>query len=527
MYSQNILEDHFAQGGQATFAGLMRDGAKLRPDKEMVFDGAMRISYSQAFDRACYLTERLAKFGIRKEDKVVICIPNWAEFPIIYCACQLLDMVVVPLIPSLRKKNFLAIMEQVRPSLVFLSCKEHREFIQQSTCDPFMIGVRFSDEGLFEYGSLITSETQEESTGNILPHDSTTIIYTSGSTGKPKGVVLKGSALLFTALYLNKALEANHDDVFLVPITFSHVFGLGPGLLMPLLVGARIVLFDRYKPEKILEIIFKERITVHFGVPTMFIRELKCKEQQEFDLSSLRTGLVAGSLCPSGLIKSFEQATGCKLICAYGLTETSSALTTTRLIDDEMIRFSTVGYPLDEVQITLVNTKEEPDYNRQIGEIVCKTPGITEGYYLEEDLTSESFDADGWFKTGDLGTIEVDGAVRIVGRRKNIINRGGFNIYPEEVEAYYRKYGKLGDTCLIDYPDTELGERTCLFVQLASDAYACSEELRTWAASGLEKFKIPDRIVFVQSMPRLGSGKVDRQRLRRMIAKLSGLTPCG
>jgi acyl-CoA synthetase (AMP-forming)/AMP-acid ligase II len=353
-----------------------------------------------------------------------------------------------------------------------------------------------------------------------LPRESETIIYTSGSSREPKGVMLKGSALYFASFRQSGALEARCDDVFITPITFAHVFGIGAGLLIPLLVGARIVLCDRYQPERVLGLIASERVSVHFGVPTMFIREMKDDSFGREDMSSLRTGIVAGSLCPTGLIGEFEQKTGCRLLCAYGLTETSATLTTTRLDDDDYTRSSTVGRPVEGVEVALLDTREDAGYDRPVGEVICRTPGVMEGYYKDDDLSAKAFTPDGWFRTGDLGSLGADGTLRIVGRCKNTINRGGFNIYPEEIEAFYRNNENLLDVCLLEYPDSELGERTSLFVQLAPGAYASGEELRVWSAEGLEKFKIPDRIVFVESMPRLGSGKVDRQLLRKILAEL-------
>jgi acyl-CoA synthetase (AMP-forming)/AMP-acid ligase II len=551
-----------------THAGLIEEGARLHPARELVFDGSARLTYGQCFARARSLAGELARLGIREGDKAIICIPNWVEFCVIYCACQMLGLTVIPLIASIREKNSRIIAEQIKPALVFLSTGEHADIFSQSSSDPLILGVRFGAEslgatGLLRYEDMIgadadaaavgaaavgaaggkasrtppppragvdaaaaSADTREAYPPYSVPEDSETIIYTSGSSSEPKGVVLKGSALYFAAFHQSKAMRISHDDVFLTPITFAHVFGIGAGLLMPLLAGVRIVLCDRFQPQTALRLIAEEGVSVHLGVPTMFIREMKDDSFGREDLSSLRTGLVAGSLCPPGLIEEFEQKTGCRLVCAYGLTETSSTVTTTRLDDESVMRFSTVGHPVEGVQLALINVSEEVGHEQPIGEVVCQTPGIMEGYYQDEAMTAEVLSPDGWFKTGDLGTLEADGTLRIVGRRKNTINRGGFNIHPEEIEAFYRQNEDLVDVCLIEYPDPELGERTGLFVQLAPDACACGEVLRGWSAKGLEKFKIPDRIVFVQSMPRLGSGKVDRRLLKRKLLELMEVSPC-
>jgi acyl-CoA synthetase (AMP-forming)/AMP-acid ligase II len=539
MCSWGIRDSRTSKYEPITHAGLIEEGSRFYPDEELVFDGTQRMTYGQCFAQACRLARKLAGFGIREGDRAIICIPNWVEFCVIYCACQMLGLTAIPLISSIREKNSRIIAEQTRPALVFLSTGEHADIFSQSPSRPLILGVRFGANGLLGYEDMVAADECEAGTANAvgadehgahphqrIPRDSETIIYTSGSSSEPKGVVLKGSALYFAAFHQSRAMRTSHDDVFFTPITFAHVFGIGPGLLMPLLVGARIVLCDRYQPQTAIRLIAEEKVSVHFGVPTMFIREMKADSFGSEDLSSLRTGIVAGSLCPPDLIEEFEQRTGCRLVCAYGLTETSSTVTTTHLDDDSATRFSTVGRPVEGVEVALINVSEEPGHDRPIGEVVTRTPGIMEGYYRDEAMTAKAIGSDGWFKTGDLGTLEADGTLRIVGRRKDTINRGGFNIHPEEVEAFYRKNESLLDVCLIEYPDPELGERTSLFVQLASGAYACSEDVRGWSSKGLEKFKIPDRVVFVQEMPRLGSGKVDRRLLRRMLSDLIGVSPC-
>jgi fatty-acyl-CoA synthase/long-chain acyl-CoA synthetase len=514
-------------------AELLRAAALERPDAEFIFDGTRRLTYMQVHRQAAALAASLTSQGVDKDSSAVIALPNWCEYVVAYIACQIIGMTAVPLISSIKKANFTAIVELVAPSTVFIASAEQEWMLEEAPWSGLVIAARHRSAKAVALDKLC-SPAAAASSGAIADAldmagggDPVSIIFTSGSVGRPKGVILRASAMGRAASLLASCLDVREGDVFFTPVPFGHIFGLGPGLLLPLLAKGRLVTCQKFSVCEALELMDAEGVSVHFGVPTMFVRELKAMQDMDFAPKALRTGIIAGSPSPEGFIEAFERHTGCRLLNSYGMSETASALCSASIGDPAQTRHSSVGRPLPGVQIKLAamtppafagDALQAPAGPCGCGEILCKTPSMMAGYYKDDDATKEAFDSEGWFHTGDMGELGADGALRVVGRAKNIINRGGFKIHPEEVEGTFAAHPKLAECCAMPYPDPELGERVCLAVQLASGAWACDAELRGWASERLEKFKVPDTILFVDKMPKLNTGKTDRLALRQMLS---------
>src|SRR5699024_10471144 len=251
------------------------------------------------------------------------------------------------------------------------------------------------------------------------------------------------------------------DDVFFVAVPVFHVFGLVPSILSTLATGARMVLMDKYKPKGALTLMQDEGVTVKHGVPTMFILELNHPEFRSYDLTSLRTGIIAAAPCPVEIVKRIRSDMGCEIMVAYGLSETSPTLTMTKFNDEDSVRAETVGKALPGAEVKIVNNERKDVGIGEIGEIACRSFGVMKGYYNMPLKTEEAFDEDRWFYTGDLGVLDENQYLQIVGRKKEMIIRGGYNIYPREVEEVFYTHPDVLEMAIIGLPDTVLGEISC------------------------------------------------------------------
>jgi acyl-CoA synthetase (AMP-forming)/AMP-acid ligase II len=337
------------------------------------------------------------------------------------------------------------------------------------------------------------------------------ICYTSGTTGRPKGAVLTHANLVWNAASTSAILECTERDTFLLTVGITHIFGLSAAVLAAAVVGARIVVLKTFAAGAALDLCEWEGVTVLHGVPTMFVLELAAQKRAPRDLSTLRTGIIAAAPVAPDLADQIRSELGCDVQIAWGLTETSPAVTITRFTDPPEARRSSVGRPLADAHIRIDTQGHE------YGEILVKSPGVFGGYYNDPDLTRESFTDDGWFKTGDLGHIDADGFLHLKGRSKEIIIRGGLHVYPEEVEQILSSLPWVAGVSLVGIPDPVLGERTCACIVVHEDAQAPDDLLaavRQTISEHLADYKVPDMVLRVAELPRTPSGKVLRGVLR-------------
>jgi acyl-CoA synthetase (AMP-forming)/AMP-acid ligase II len=336
--------------------------------------------------------------------------------------------------------------------------------------------------------------------------------------GKPKGVALTHASVLETAAATVDAIELRSDDVVFGVTTVFHVFGLGPGILGTLAAGATLVLQEQFEPASALALMARHRATVHYGVPTVFITELRELEANDYDLSSLRTGIVAGAPVGDELVRRIRTDL-CPDVCvAYSLTETASTVSITRPSDPEAKQSYTVGRPLDGVDLRIMDFDGTVLPVESLGEIGVRGPGVMKGYYRQPRETSQAFEADGFFQTGDLGMLDEEGYLHIVGRRKELIIRGGFNVYPREVEDRLHAHPAVMDVAVVGVPHEVLGEVVCACIVPVEGAIITGEEIKEWCRGALADFKVPDLVRFFDTFPLTGSGKVRRVELERMLS---------
>ena len=345
----------------------------------------------------------------------------------------------------------------------------------------------------------------------ISREDTFAICYTSGTTGRPKGAVLSHANLVWNAAVVSSLLDCTPQDTFLVTVGITHIFGLSATVLAAAVAGARIVVLKTFAAGAALDLCEWESVTVLHGAPTMFVLELAAQRRAPRDLSTLRTGIIAAAPVQPELVDEIRSELHCEVQIAWGLTETSPAVTMTRFNDPSSARRSSVGRVLPDAHIRIDKQGHE------FGEIQVRSPGVFRGYYNDPELTREAFTADGWFKTGDLGYLDDQGFLHLKGRSKEIIIRGGLHVYPEEVELLLAQLPWVSSVSVVGIPDSVLGERTCACIVVNDDASAPEDLLtavRQAISQRLADYKLPDAVLRVAELPRTASGKVLRGLLR-------------
>ena len=347
------------------------------------------------------------------------------------------------------------------------------------------------------------------------PKDPAAILYTSGTMGKPKGVVLSLESLIFTADRSVDALEQSADDRVLVAVPLFTIFGIHI-VLGGLVSGGTLVFQERFEPVGALDLIEAEGITVCHGVPTMFQLLMRESSFGSRNLSTVRTGIAAGSPVSTDLVRKIRRWNDVQI--AYGLTETGPTVSITRFDDPAELRESTVGRPIPGVEVRVLEAISGDAHGPEaVGELAVRGPNVMTGYHRMPSETKKLFTKDGFFVTGDLAFVDEAGYVTIVGRRKAMIIRGGYNVFPRELEDVLRTHPALDDACVVGIPNEILGELICACVVPVEGAIVTGEEIKEFCREQLANYKVPDAVRFCDTFPMTGSGKVQRQELERMM----------
>ncbi len=516
-----------------TLADVLEHNRRMVPEITALVAGQERISWRELYERAAALTAHLRAGGLAPGERVACILPNRPSFCIVYWACALGGYALVPINPRLRREDLRAILADSGAAVLF-----HMEAAGETDYGAMVEALRpelpalrqrvlaVDDAALGEAAvwAQLTSPGGEAAAAPtpVAADDVFAIVYTSGTTGLPKGAMLTHRNLVVTARKTAESLACTSDDVFLVAVPLYHIFGICPSLLTAAELGARVVLMETFKADAALELCARERVTVHHGVPTMFVLELASPKLHALDLSSLRTGYIAGAPCPIDVVRRIRTELGCNVLIAYGLTETSPTLTATSFDDDDAIRSETVGRALPGAEVRVRRDADNAiAATGEVGELECRGYGIMKGYWNKPDQTAEVLSSDGWFKTGDLATIDERNYVRIVGRKKEMVVRGGYKIYPAEVEGLLYEHPLVRQVAIVGVEDAVLGERTVAAVVPAAavaDESAAAEELRAYVRSRLADYKVPDRVVFLDVLPMTASGKVQKHLLRGQVS---------
>ena len=374
----------------------------------------------------------------------------------------------------------------------------------------------------------VSTESLDAITASLDRDDAINIQYTSGTTGFPKAVLLTHHNILNNAYFSAKAMHFTEHDRLCIPVPFYHCFGMVLANLLCLSVGACMVIpAEHFDAPAVLHAIEAERCTAVHGVPTMFIAKLEHPDFKNYDMSSLRTGIMAGAPCPAPLMKRVMEEMHCsEILIGYGETEASPLTHLTTRDDSMQRRTETVGKNLPHQEVKIVNIETGATVPLgEIGEICFRGYHIMQGYYGQPDKTAETVNQSGWLYSGDLGTMDADGYVRITGRRKEMIIRGGENIYPKEIEEFLFSHPKIAQVAVFGVPDEFYGEAVMAWIQLHAGEQASEEEMREYCKQQIAHFKIPKHIWFVKDFPMTVTGKLQKFRMREIaLEKLNAET---
>lgn len=501
----------------ATIADVLRENVYVRPSAEAVTDGTRRLSWQQLHEAALSSCAYLNALGVRAGDRVAIVLPNQIEAVVLYWACALSGAIFVGASPRLGHDDLENVLRHSGARVVCVSDDALAARVRDMSLPEVreVVNIELS-EPIALFSRPLQPQMKPVSIGR---GDVFAICYTSGTTGRAKGAVLTHGNLVWNATIMSSVLQCSPSDTFLLTVGITHIFGLSAGVLAAAVSGARLVVLKTFAAGAALDLCEWERVTVLHGVPTMFVLELAAQKRAPRDLSTLRTGIIAAAPVSPELADQIREELHCDVQIAWGLTETSPAVTMTCFGDPPQARRASVGRPIPETQIRIDSNGHE------FGEILVRSPGVFRGYYNDPDLTRESFTADGWFKTGDIGYIDNSGFLHLKGRSKEIIIRGGLHVYPEEVETVLSELPWVGGVSMVGIPDPVLGERTCACIVAREDVDAPEDLLaavRQTVSQRLADYKVPDAVLRVAELPRNPSGKVLRGVLREdAIARIS------
>lgn len=503
-------------------ARFIAEGYALDPFKQLVVGMNEGITYAEGYRRMLALANHLhGVLDVGAGDTVMIASPNIVPYFTLIGAIQLTGANVAMMSATVERTEFEGIYARVKPSVAIVTTEAHCRLAAELFPQTRVMTVGCPVEGVETVESAWTEAAVWDLPAS--QEDPRFILFTSGSTGTPKAVMLRGSSFCRHAGELTQALKVQPGEVFFIPVPFAHVYGV-VALHTALTHHATVATLVKYRPEMALSLATSVRANVYLGVSTMYLRELRESQNGEWDLSCLRAGLVAGASSPLAVFEEYERRYGAILVNSYGMTETAATLTVGSIDDPLRERAATVGRAIKgaEVRTAPLETDgdalacpypAEPDGGWKRGEIVCKTPSLTDGIIYPDGSVSVPLDAEGWLHTGDIGWVDPRGYVWVDGRVKDMIIRGGINIYPAEVENTYQDHPQIAECCLVGYPDPDLGERTCLCAIMNEGADASSFELREYAKGLIEKCKIPDVVMKMREFPRLGNGKIDKKEL--------------
>lgn len=516
--------------GDASLADYWQQTARAMPDKIAVVDNHGASYTYSALDHAasCLANWMLAK-GIESGDRIAFQLPGWCEFTVIYLACLKIGAVSVPLLPSWREaelvwvlnkcqaKMFFAptLFKQTRPVDLILPLQNQLPQLQQ------IIGV---DKLAPATSSLSLSQIIADNTSlttAITTHgdELAAVLFTSGTEGLPKGVMLTHNNILASERAYCVRLNLTWQDVFMMPAPLGHATGFLHGVTAPFLIGARSVLLDIFTPDACLALLEQQRCTCMLGATPFVYDLLNLLEKQPADLSALRFFLCGGTTIPKKVARECQQR-GIKLLSVYGSTESSPHAVVN--LDDPLSRFMhTDGYAAAGVEIKVVDDARKTLPPGCEGEEASRGPNVFMGYFDEPELTARALDEEGWYYSGDLCRMDEAGYIKITGRKKDIIVRGGENISSREVEDILLQHPKIHDACVVAMPDERLGERSCAYVVLKAPHHSLSleEVVAFFSRKRVAKYKYPEHIVVIEKLPRTASGKIQKFLLRKDIMR--------
>lgn len=533
---------------ERTVGEIVKEAARKFPETEAYVypEHGIRKTYKEFDEETDELAKAFIGMGIQKGEHVAIWSDNKREWMLSQFATGKMGAVLVTVNTNYQEQELEYLLQQSDATTLILCesyrgtsyldivravCKEidgaEKGNIRSEKFPHFKRVIVMNDNeysGMYTWSELlahaegVSDETLEQSLGALQNDDVINIQYTSGTTGFPKGVMLTHKNVVNNGQIVGDYIHLSEYDRLCIPVPFFHCFGCVLGTIASVTHGTTMVIIEQFEAGKVLQMVQDEKCTALHGVPTMFIAELNHPDFARFDLSTLRTGIMAGSICPIEVMKKVMEDMGAsEITIAYGQTESSPVITQTKTDDAIEKRVSSVGQAHPGVEVKIIDPATGEDTPAGVpGELCARGYLVMKGYYKNEEATKLVIDSTGWLHTGDIAVMDEDGYIDITGRMKDMVIRGGENIYPKEVEEFLYKHPSIQDVQVVGVPDPKFGEELMAWVILKDGEVLHSEELKAYCKGKISYHKIPKYIEFIDAYPMTASGKIQKFLLREM-----------
>ena len=503
-------------------AVLLEESAKERPEKPALILKDRVLDYAGLRNAAKRFANALVSLGVKPGDKVAVMVPNVPEFVVAYYGILNAGAAVVPLNVLLQGPEVAYHLDD-SDAVALVAWEESLEaawkgFEGAEGCETLVVveqpGGKGALEGAHGFDGLLGDHPAEFDMAQTMPDDTAVVIYTSGTTGRPKGAELSHFNLFFNAVYkADKRLKLREDDVGMAVLPLFHIFGQTTVMNASIYKGNTIAMVPRFEPEAALGAIQDFGVTAFVGVPTMYQYLLRHPNADDYDTSSLRLGISGGASMPVEVLKNFEEKFGVVILEGYGLSETSPGTCFNRSAEQRKV--GSIGLPFWGIEVKVFDENDAEVPRGERGELVVRGHNVMKGYYKRPDATAEAM-KNGWFHTGDIAKMDEDGYFYIVDRVKDMIIRGGYNVYPREVEEALYEYPGVAEVAVVGAPHEELGEEVTAVVAMKEGESATEEEMISFAKERVAAYKYPRRVVFMEELPKNATGKILKRELARI-----------
>jgi long-chain acyl-CoA synthetase len=489
-------------------ASILTDSAARDAEHVAVKLDDAELTYSQLDGATAHVVGMLRQHGLQRGDRVGIMLPNVPYFPVCYFGVLRAGGVVVPMNVLLKKREVAFYLKDSGAKLLFASdgfAEDAQAGAEEARAECVLV-----TPGEFEH-EVGRAEAITELT-DTADDDTAVILYTSGTTGTPKGAELTHANLSRNAVAARGLFDLGSNAVTLGALPLFHSFGQTCAMNATIGAGGTLTLMPRFDPGKALEIIQRDRVNLFQGVPTMYGAMLHFPEREKFDVSSVKRCASGGSAMPVELMREFEKAFGCAILEGYGLSETSPVASFNH--PDQPRKPGSIGTPIEGVEMKVVDDDGHEAAQGEVGEIVIRGHNVMKGYWERPDATADAI-RDGWFHSGDIAKVDEDGYFFIVDRKKDLIIRGGYNVYPREIEELLYEHPAVREAAVVGLPDDEYGEEVGAAVALKDGAEATPEELREFVKEQVAAYKYPRRVWLVDELPKGPTGKILKREIKR------------
>jgi fatty-acyl-CoA synthase len=510
----------------------------------------LRQNYRDFYASCRETAKGLIAMGVKRGDKISVWTTNVPQWVYLQFSLGMIGGILVTVNTNYQSHELEYILKQSDSTTLFLIDSYRGTsfydtvrniILELDTCKPrclvcaklplmknvFYIGEKENTPGMFKFkdlinmGKSITDQELEERMNSLDDQDVINMQYTSGTTGFPKGVMLTHHNIVNNARMVGDVMDMTEKDSLLIQVPFFHCFGCVMSTLNCVYHGSTMVILEFFDPLKALQTICAERCTAVNGVPTMFVTMLNHPDFDHYDMNSLRTGIMAGALCPEDTMNQVRTKMNCaEVVIAFGQTESSPVMTMTRRDDPVKLRVASVGRLLPDIEGKIIDPETGNDAPANVqGEIVTRSACVMKGYYKMPEATAETIDKAGWLHTGDLGEVDQNGYFKVTGRIKDMIIRGGENIYPRELEEFLYKHPKVMNVQVIGIPDKKYGEQVLAAIQLKDGQKATPEEFIEFCKGKIARHKIPRYWEFVEGYPMTASGKIQKYKMKEIFSR--------